>query len=287
MDRGTARFPPPIYYIHRGRYFVDPVDRVAAATEFLNTRLYESTQTVKRYGVRTDIIIPDGCLFADYHPRSSSDRKYEMIHGRANSIARDGICMLCANDTGLAMTERGNPHNGGVQAQVRDHSATCLRQAMKQLRSLLELVKSGDSVPARHHYLWHVDHIVCPDPVCRRNNRQFSLLIEFVQHIVGVHHFWFKSQRKPRGEVWIIGNSLSDYCFADEAEAVAYCDEIPRGSRDRVKRKQREAAAKADEDSPSTSVVKKKARSRKGKEVERNSEDERMEEDGVEVMESD
>lgn len=211
-DRGFR----PTYYITDARYHCDPIETHRFASKLIETRITGPCQDVAAYGLRQDIEVDQGVLSDDANGELP-DGKYRLIAGKKSSIARDGLCIVCVNDHCLSPATRAYPYNT-TSRQLNQHHVICIRLALKAIKEA-ELAHAAGIVLKHATYLWEGGRIICPDPVCRRNARQFDSKCDWLSHLVAVHYVHVRGPNVNRLHRIV---KLSELTFDDEAELEAW-----------------------------------------------------------------
>ena len=215
-------FPIPTWYEHLGVYVADPQQLEYEAELFVNSRVYEASESVTGYGQRRDISYgaQQRVIWSDDSPEPPCDDKYSRlvtIHGR---LVRDPLCMLCATNPDKAWSVRGNPHNVGTHA-INYHTTSCLRETLLTLMSYRVEDRSSARKSEKHrHHLWRADgSIPCPDPVCMDAFLVCPDMLSWVRHLVSVHNLRIPGRLGPQGHAKCSLNQLS---FTSEADLQAW-----------------------------------------------------------------
>lgn len=180
-------------FTNLGVYVVDPIGKVEASRALVEERVIMASESVRAYGVDPSMSIPRGELPEDVAVKAPSDTKYQQVTGPLHSTARDGVCVLCANNQDAPWSERGKLHNATEQA-LEQHLDGCFRTSIKDHHVLIfrdrddgddptRVPGSGDDAEDGPAGVW-----VCPDAVCAANNREFPSARMLVNHAVAVHH---------------------------------------------------------------------------------------------------
>lgn len=195
----TVVLPKPIFYSHLQRYIVDPMEQMTVAEGLYQKRIVNPCANTTGYGFRTDVTIPNGILLADRKEMTKADGskscypaddKYDLKHdpsasSRAPPIS-DGFCIICVNDDRFSMVQRMMPHNTS-EKHHKDHFKTCLRSLFQTIDGLNADRVNGLANPLRCTPWWSDGKLLCLDPVCKANKREFTDKLEFANHLAAVH----------------------------------------------------------------------------------------------------
>lgn len=181
------------YFTNLGLYVVDPIGKVEASRALVEERVIMASEGIRAYDVDPPLSIPRGELPEDVAVKAPSDTKYQQVTGPLHSTARDGVCVLCANNQDAPWSERGKPHNATEQA-LEHHLDGCFRTSIKDHHVLIFRDRDDGDDPTR--VPGSADDAedgpagvrICPDAVCAANNREFPSARMLANHAVAVHH---------------------------------------------------------------------------------------------------
>lgn len=87
------------FFTHEGRYVVDPVEKINVCRELVESRVLRKSDDVAVYGVDPTMEVPPGELVEDVAVHAPSDTSYRQVTGPMRSTVRDGLCLVCTNDS--------------------------------------------------------------------------------------------------------------------------------------------------------------------------------------------
>ncbi|OCF44509.1 hypothetical protein I317_01581 [Kwoniella heveanensis CBS 569] len=231
-NRENAQFLPAAYFCIDNKYHTDPADIERTASNELDRRIFDASASCQGYGLRTDnVVIPPQILKEDRNGLPS-DHKYQAAYGPCSLIVSEEICILCASNPFLSATTVFFGRNPGTVVDLRyyrSHRTSCVRECLAEMMCHSIALEFGRPDTRYDNICMGVNGTYrCPDPVCSQNNRSFVAKLEWLQHLVAVHHFLFRGL-DPR-----IGTrrpTLAELTFDDEDALEVWVMERYKGLR--------------------------------------------------------
>lgn len=195
-DIGLASFPTKFYFFPDATYLPDPADYERRASEYIGDILMARSK-VSRWTVRPDVKLRPGSLKEDLAPGDAYDTYLRWENGRLAKAIQSGICFFCFWDPSTCATEAIRDWRD-CSPDFKDHQLRHMSDVLLEIWDDVFASDTGSAANASsstagpkpiHHYLVNEDgQLACPDTICRFSGRWHPNGLDFVDHLVAVHH---------------------------------------------------------------------------------------------------
>jgi len=205
-------FPQPTYYNITGRYHWDPKDHYDTAKKILQDIYWRAPATIDKFGRDPSILYAPGELSGDDNGLPT-DNRFKLLIGRHDRVLAQARCLLCVNDPDHDPRAAAKAYD--TSKNVMSHNIFCILTNFNlALQAKQSYADDPEQLPKPEHFLCRDGQLLCPDIVCRQNQRVFDNSLEMLQHFVAVHGMHVRGKRS---ELWSELPSLSSLTLPDQA----------------------------------------------------------------------